>query len=298
MRVFVTGATGFIGTHLIPELTANGHQVLGLARSEAGAQNIAALGAEVLRGDVNDLDVLREGASKADGVVHLAFNHDFSRMPQNCADDRRVIEFLGRELAGSQRPFVITSGTAIANDYAGTPATEDVAADPNHPFPRVQTEIAANAAADMGAHVSIVRLAQIHDPQKQGLVPYVTTLARQKGTFAYIGEGKNRWPAAAVHDTARLYRLALEKAAPFARYHAAAEEGVSMRDMAEVIGAGLGVPVISIAPEQAEEHFGWLAHFAGRDMPASSAITRAQLGWNPTGPTLLEDLRAMDYSQV
>lgn len=295
MRVFLTGATGFIGTALIPELLQNGHQVLGLARSEEGAAAIRSLGAEVLRGDVNDLDLLRQGVAASDAVVHLAFNHNFATFAQNCADDRRVIETLGGALAGTHHPLVITSGTAIAISPEGESSTETSPTLSSAQNPRAASEEAAHAAAAKGVNVSIVRLAQIHDNRKQGLVPYVTQTAREKGVSVYIGDGSNRWPACPIADTARLYRLALEKAEPDAIYHAVAEEGVSMRDIAEVIGKGLNVPVKSITPEDAPAHFGWLAMFAGRSMPSSSAQTQQKLNWRPTGPSLLTDLSNMQY---
>ena len=296
MRIFVTGATGFIGSKLVPELIGAGHTVLGLTRSEAGAEALRAGGAEVQFGDILDLDSVREGAAKSEGVVHLAFQHDFSQFLKVCDDDRKAIEAMGEALVGSKRPFVVTSGTAIAANVDGKPSTEESAKSSHNP--RAASEAAVQALTERGVNTSVVRLAQIHDTRKQGLVPYVTAVAREKGVSVYIGEGGNRWPAAHVSDTARLYRLAVEKAEPGAIYHAVDEEGVSMKAIAEALGRGLKVPVKSITPEEVEAHFGWLAMFARMDMPASSAITRKKLGWKPTGPGLIADLDAMDYSQA
>ena len=295
MRVFVTGATGFIGSALVPELIQSGHQVLGLTRSAAGAEKLRAAGAEVLHGNIEDLDSLRKGAANSDGVIHLAFNHDFSQFQKNCDDDRKAIEAMGEVLLGSNRPFVITSGTAIAANVDGKPSTED---GPTASWnPRAASETAVKDLTMRGVNTSVVRLAQIHDTRKQGLVPYATAVARAKCISAYIGDGGNRWPAAHVSDVALLYRLAFEKAERGAIYHAVDEEGVSMKSIAEALGRGLKVPVISIKPEEAETHFGWLARFAGHDMPASSALTQLKLNWKPTGPGLIADLDGMDYTQ-
>ena len=295
MRVFVTGATGFIGTRIVKELIGAGHTVLGLARSDAGGQAVAAAGAEVLRGDVKDLDTLRSGAAGADAVIHTAFNHDFTKFQENCETDRRAIEALGDALAGSNKLLIVTSGTAIANQEQGVPALEDGPPISSKEFPRAASEEAARSMVDRGVRVAVVRLPQVHDTVKQGLVTWAIQVAREKGVSAYIGEGLNRWPAAHVVDTAHLYRLALEKTNGSATYHAVAEEGVRMRDIAEVLGRGMKLPVVSIAPEESAGHFGWLARFAGRDVPASSAQTRAKLGWNPSGPDLISDLENMDY---
>jgi nucleoside-diphosphate-sugar epimerase len=294
MRVFLTGATGFIGSAIVPELLKAGHQVLGLTRSDAGAQALAAAGAQAHRGSLEDPDSLRAGAAQADGVIHCAFDHDFSNFAANCQKDSRAIEALGSALAGSDRPLVITSGTGMGAPGDGRPATEDVF-NLDHPNPRSASEIAGAAALAAGVNVSVVRLPQVHDPVRQGLVTYMVAIAREKGVSAYVGDGLNRWPAAPVLDVARLYRLALERAQAGARYHAVAEEGVTAREIAEVVGAGLKVPAVSLAPEEAAGHFGWMAMFASLDMPASSAWTRETLGWSPTGPTLIADLQAMDY---
>jgi nucleoside-diphosphate-sugar epimerase len=293
MRVFVTGATGFIGSAVVKELIAAGHRVIGLCRSDDKAPALAAIGAEVYRGSIAEPDSLKEGAAKSDGVIHLAFNHDFSRFVQNCEDDRRVIQAVGSVLAGSHRPLIVTSGTGIANTVPGQPAVESNPIVGANSHPRAASEEAANAAAADGVNVSVVRLPQVHDPVRQGLLTPAIEIYRQKGACAYIGDGHNRWPAAHVLDTARLYRLAIEKAEPGAKYHAVAEEGVPMRDVAEALGRRLKLPVKSIAPDEAQAFFGWLGMFAGFDMPASSAQTRQKLGWEPTGPTLIADLEQL-----
>jgi nucleoside-diphosphate-sugar epimerase len=302
MRVFLTGATGFIGSAIIPELLNAGHQVLGLTRSDAGAQSLIAAGAEVHRGSLEDPESLRSGAAQSDGVIHCAFDHrafggDFSKFAEVCEQDRRVIEALGDALGGSDRPLLITSGTGMGTAVPGQPATEDHF-DSNHPNPRKASEVAGAAVAARGVNVSVVRLPQVHDTLKQGLITYAVMAAREKGASAYIGEGLNRWPAAHILDVARLYRLALEKHEAGSRYHAVAEEGVSMREVAEVIGRSLQVPAVSISLAEAPGHFGWLAMFAGSDMPASSAQTRQRLGWHPTGPGLIADLEQMRWSEA
>lgn len=293
MRIFLTGATGFIGSAIVPELINAGHQVLGLTRSDAGAKSLIAAGAEVHRGDLQDLESLRSGAAKSDGVIHTAFNHDFSNFVANCEQDRKVIEAMGDVLVGSDRPLLITSGTGMGNAVPGQLATEDHF-DPNHPNPRKASEVAGAAVTERGVNVSVVRLPQVHNAVKQGLISYAIELAREKGVSAYIGDGLNRWPAAHVLDVAHLYRLALEKHEAGSTYNAVAEEGISMREIAEVIGRGLKLPVVSLSLEEAPAHFGWLAMFAGFDMPASSAQTRQRLGWHPTGPGLIADL---DYAR-
>jgi nucleoside-diphosphate-sugar epimerase len=301
MRVFVTGATGFIGSRIVLELIGAGHRVIGLARSDAGVQSLAAAGAQVQRGDLEDLESLRSGAAAADAVIHTAFQRclhfrdDWTRFAENCELDKRAIEAIGAVLEGSNRPFIVSSGVGVAQGRAAT--EDDPPIPPSATYPRA-SEAAAVALMERGLHASVMRLPQVHDTVKQGLVTPLIAIARAKGVSAYVGDGLNRWPAAHVVDAARLYRLALEKGAAGARYHAVVEEGVPLKDIAAVIGHGLNVPVISISPEQAQEHFGLLGFLVGRDAHTSSAQTRAKLGWNPIGPDLLTDLRNMRYTQA
>jgi nucleoside-diphosphate-sugar epimerase len=290
MRVFVTGATGFIGSATVQELLGAGHQVLGLARSEAAAQALVAAGAEAHRGSLDDLDSLRRGAAAADGVVHLAFNHDFSAYSAAGELDQRAIQAMGNELAGSGRPLLATSG--LAGFDLGRPATEtDIPA-----YSLRQSEPAALALAAQGVRAMVVRLAaSVHDRGDYGFVPTLINIARQKGESAYIGDGLNRWPGVHRLDAARLYRLALEQGTAGACYHGVADEGVALRDLAALIGRHLSVPVVAKSPEEAAEHFGWLARFAGLDLVASSALTQQQLGWQPSHPSLLADLEQGHY---
>jgi nucleoside-diphosphate-sugar epimerase len=295
MRIFVTGATGFIGSAIVQELIHSGHQVLGLTRSDAGAQSLIAAGAEVHRGDLDDQESLRSGAANSDAVIHTAFNHDFSKYVANCEADRQVIEALGDALAGSGRLLIVTSGTGMVNSAPGVLATEHDLPASSKVIPRAASEEAAALVADRGVRTAIVRLPQVHDTVKQGLITYAIQVAREKGVSAYAGDGLNRWPAAHRLDTARLYRLALEKAGAGDKFHAVAEEGVSVRDIAEAIGRGLNVPVVPLSPEESSKHFGWLGAFVARDAAASSVHTREKLGWNPTGPGLISDLENMRY---
>jgi len=291
MRVFLTGATGFVGSAIVRELITSGHQVLGLARSDTGAETLASMGAEVHRGSLENPESLRDGARKVDAVIHTAFNHDFSRFAENCADDRRAIEAIGAVLEGSRRPMLVTAGLALL--APGRIATEADKASPD--FPRV-SETAAAAVASRGVRISTVRLApSTHGAGDHGFVPHLIGLAREKGVAAYIGDGNNRWPGVHRLDAARLYRLALEQGVESGPYHAVDDEGVSFKAIAEVIGRRLGVPVVSKTPEEASEHFGWFARFAGMDIPSSSARTRSALGWKPEQPGLIADLDQGNY---
>ncbi|MGB7750983.1 MAG: SDR family oxidoreductase [Candidatus Acidiferrales bacterium] len=294
MRIFVTGATGFIGSAVVKELINSGHSVIGLARSDAGAKSVVVAGAEVLRGDLQDLESLRSGATKSDGVIHTAFVHDFSKFKENCEIDKRAIEVLGSTLEGSDRPLLVTSGLALV--AAGRAATEEDAPVPvSASYPRA-SEVTALSLLERGVKASVVRLPQVHDRVKQGLVTYLINIARQKGVSAYIGEGLNRWAAVHVLDAARLYRLALENGTAGAKYHAVAEEGVPVREIAEAIGRGLKLPTMSLFAERAGEHFGPLGLFAGLDLVASSALTQKWLDWRPTQTNLMDDLdHARDF---
>jgi nucleoside-diphosphate-sugar epimerase len=294
MRVFVTGATGFIGTELMKELIAAGHQVRGLTRSDAGAEQLKAAGAEVLRGDLTDLDSLRRGATGMDAVVNLAFNHDWSKWAQNAADEIKAIEALGSVLPPGKL-LVVTSGIGLTSGAQGHARKET---DPPMDSPTIprRPEQTARAVAAKGVHVAIVRLPQVHDTRKQGLVTMLIQIARDKGVSAYVGNGAARWAAAPLKDVARLYRLAVEKTGSgVTTYHAVEEAGVSLRDVAETLGKGLKLPVVSIPAEKAAEHFGMFGHFATLDMPASSEWTRKTLKWEPNGPGLIEDLENMRY---
>jgi nucleoside-diphosphate-sugar epimerase len=289
MRVFLTGATGFIGSAIVPELIMAGHKVIGLARSDANAQSLRAAGAEVHRGELEDVASLRAGAAKADAVIHTGFIHEFSRFQEVCDIDKRAIEALGSPLAGSTRPLIVTSGTAMGAVAPGQIATEDYV-NLHHPHPRVASEVAAASVAERGVDVRVVRLPQVHDTLKHGLITPLIDLAKEKGVSAYLAEGRNRWPAVHRLACAELYRLALEKGTAGARYNAVAEEGVAMKEIAEAIGRRVQVPVASKPSEAAGAHFGWLAMFAGFDMPASSVLTQKRLGWRTSGPGLIADI--------
>ncbi|MGD1022572.1 MAG: SDR family oxidoreductase [Candidatus Sulfotelmatobacter sp.] len=292
MRVFVTGATGFIGTAIVRELIDAGHQVLGLARSDTGAQSVAAAGAAVHRGSLEDLESLRRGAAVSDGVIHTAFIHDFNNYAPAAEADRRAIETLGAALAGSDRSLIVTSGTLVAQ-ARGPLATEEDALNPTSPR---KSEDAALATVSSGVRASVVRLPpSVHGEGDHGFVARLISIAREKGVSAYVGDGRSRWPAVHRLDAAHLYRLVLEKGTARAKYHGVADEGLPTREIAEVIGRQLNVPVVSKSREEAADHFGWMALFFTMDGPASSAQTQERLGWRPVQPGLIADLNAEHY---
>ena len=297
MRVFVTGATGFVGSAVVADLIAAGHQVLGLARSDAAATALLAAGAEVHRGDLEDIDSLQRGAIATDGVLHTGFIHDFARFKQVCEIDGRAIAALGSAIAGTDQLMIVTAGVALL--ASGRLATEqDAGPAPSDAYPRMSEKAAATAAAQ-GARVSVLRLApSVHGDGDHGFVPMLINIAREKGVSAYIDEGANCWAAVPRLDAAALFRLTLEKGTAGASYHGVAEEGIAFRDIAEAIGRGLNLPVVSLSPDRAADHFGWFTGFAGLDCPASSAWTRAQLGWQPTRAGLINDLDQGHYFKV
>ena len=294
MRVFVTGATGFVGSAVVQALLQAGHQVLGLARSEASAQALTDAGADVHRGSIEDLQSLASGAAQADGVIHTAFIHDFSQFLENCEKDRLAIGALGAALKGTDKPLIVTSGTALVSN--GHLATENDLPDPQGQNPRIASDQAAAALAEQGVHVSLVRLPpSVHGAGDHGFVPMIIAMAREKGESAYIGAGQNLWPAVHRLDAARVFVLALEKGASNAIYHANSEEGVPFREIATLIGKHLNLPVVSKNAQEAGEHFGWFTHFASLNNPTSSQITREVLGWKPEHQDLLTDIDTAGY---
>lgn len=294
MRVFVTGATGFVGSAVVQELLRAGHQVLGLARSDASAQALTDAGADVHRGSIEDLHSLTSGAAQADGVIHTAFIHDFSTFLENCEKDRLAIGALGAALKGTKKPLIVTSGTALVN--TGRLAKENDLPDPQGQNPRVASELAVANLAEQGVRVSLVRLPpSVHGEDDHGFVPMIIALAREKGESAYPGDGENLWPAVNRFDAARLFVLALEKGAKNAIYHANAEEGVPFRKIAELIGRHLNLPVVSKNGQDLAAHFGWFTHFASLNNPTSSQITRDILAWKPVHQDLLTDIDTAGY---
>jgi nucleoside-diphosphate-sugar epimerase len=297
MRIFLTGATGFVGSRIIPELLAAGHEVLGLTRSESGRHQLEAAGAHPHFGTIEDLESLQEGAAQADAVIHTAFDHDFANYAANCEKDRRVITALGEVLQGSDRPLIVTSATVLGDEGDGEAALEAVF-NASAPIPRVATENAARAVLASGVDVRIVRLPQVHDPVRQGLISFYIEHARATGFAGYVGAGEDLWSAAHVGDVAHMFAAVLERGSRGETYHAVGEPGVPFREIAEAISAGLDLPLVALSPAEAEANFGWLAMFIGRNGAASNDWTRARLDWAPKGPGLIADLQAMDYGPL
>jgi nucleoside-diphosphate-sugar epimerase len=291
MGIFVTGATGWVGSAVVEDLIAAGHRVSGLCRSDKGAEALAAAGAKAHRGSLQDLDSLKSGVAQSDGVIHLAFNHDFAKFAENGVDEKRAIEAIGAALIGSSRPLIVTNGMAALSP--GQVVTEQTPPPADSPaFPRNPEAIVATLAK-RGVRATTVRLpVSVHGQGEHGFVSRIIALAREKGVSPYIGDGLNRWPAAHRTDAARVYRLAIERAAEGGPFHAVAEEGVPFKEIVEVIGRRLNVPVVSLPAEEAAHHFGWFATFAGVDCPAASERTRSLLGWKPVQPGLIADIEA------
>ncbi|MCJ1357308.1 MAG: hypothetical protein MMC33_007304 [Icmadophila ericetorum] len=295
MHVFVTGATGFIGSALIPELLKAGHQVTGLARSDTSAKKLTDWGAEFIRGDLDDLESLKRGAVATEGVIHCAFKHIVGNYEDNCKADRLAVETLGAELVGTGKPFIITSGTGGL--APGRLATEQDRGNTSDPASiRLETEGIALAMAEKDVRVSVVRLPpSVHGHDDEGFIPMIIGTAHKHGVSSYIGDGLNRWPAVHRLDVVQLYKHALEKAPAGSRFHAIGDEGLQIKDIAEVIGRRLNMPVVSRTLEEARTHFGWFAYFLARDIPASSKWTQEQTGWRPSHPGLMEDLEGHYY---
>ncbi len=294
MRVFVTGATGFIGSAVVQELLNAGHKVLGLARSDAGAKSLAAAGAAVHRGSLEDLDSLKRGAAESEGVIHCAFIHDFSNFAANCATDKAAIEAIGSALAGSGKPLIVSSGVlGLATGRAGT--EED---SPSADFPRKSEETGLSLASH-GVRAMVMRLSpSVHGDGDHGFVPMLIKTAREKGFATYVGDGKNRWPAVHRLDTARLYRLALEKGTSGSKFHGVADEGIPVKQIAEIIGKRINVPAVSKSPAEASALLGFIGHVLGMDAPSSSALTQERLGWKPTNVGLIQDLERGRYFEA
>ncbi|HHT5705416.1 TPA: SDR family oxidoreductase [Raoultella planticola] len=296
MRIFLTGATGFIGSRILNELLAAGHQVTGLARSEASALALQTAGADVQYGTLEEPRSLLEAVTRCDAVIHTAFDHDFSRFVENCEKDQRIILAIGAALQGSRRPLIITSGTAMGDIGNGLPASE-MHFNPAHPNPRAASERAGNRLLDAGVDVRVVRLPQVHDTTRQGLLTYYIAHAAEKGVVAVVGDGNNCWSAAHISDVTALYLRVLEQGLAGRRYHAVAEEAIPSLRIAEVVAEKLHLPLQSLSADRAAAHFGWFAAFAGMDLRATSAWTRQQLNWQPTGPGLLDDLRHLNHDK-
>ncbi|QEM12813.1 SDR family oxidoreductase [Mucilaginibacter rubeus] len=295
MRVFVTGASGFVGSAIVKELLGAGHQVLGLVRSDKGAEQVTAAGAEAYHGDINDLEFIQKGAAACDAVIHTAFNHDFSRFKDNCEDDRKVIAALGDVLTGTDKPLVVTSGVGLLN-YGRLVTEDDVPPATSNVNPRVATEEATKAVAEKGVKAYLVRLPpSVHGEGDHGFVPMIINMTKEKGESAYIGDGNNFWPAVHRSDAAVLYRLIVEKQPGLRVFHAVDEQGVAFRDIAEAIGSGLNLPVLSKSGDEAAAHFGWFLHFASMNCPSSSEKTRATLGWQPKATGLIFDIKNAGY---
>ncbi|MDQ1140576.1 SDR family oxidoreductase [Pedobacter agri] len=297
MKVFVTGATGFVGSAVVKELIHAGHEVLGLARNEKAEQALLAAGAEVHKGDLEDLESLRQGAKSADGIIHAGFIHDFTRFAAVCEIDRIAIETIGDAIIGTDKPFIVTSGTLVVNP--GRLATEDMLPNYNGQNPRLASEKAVDKLAEKDVRVAVVRLSpSVHgEGDHHGFVPMLINIAREKGSSAYVGNGENQWTGVHRLDAAKLYRLALEQATPGARYHGVAEESITLKSIAEAIGKQLNLPVVAKSEDEVTEHFGWFEHFASVNGPASGQLTRKRLNWKPTHPDLIHDLENGVYFQ-
>jgi nucleoside-diphosphate-sugar epimerase len=294
MRVFVTGASGFVGSAIVKDLLQAGHRVLGLVRSDSAAMALTQLGAEVYRGDIDNPESLKQGVAQCDAVIHTAFNHDFSKFKENCETDRRVIQALGSALLGSDKPLVITSGIGLLRQ--ARPIVESDVPPSSDQIPRAASEEAANAVAAQGVNVYIVRLPPtVHDEGDHGFIPIIIGVAREKQQSVYMQDGTNHWPAVHRQDAAKVYRLIIEQRPKQRVFHAVAESGIDFRIIAESIGKGLNVPAISKSPEEAQNHFGWFTYFASMDCQASSELTRHTLGWEPTAAKLIDDLNSGIY---